>query len=68
MKFDTKGFSDAVKARRGKNGLRKAQSECGVSPATLLRIERGKDLTIDTFVKTCEWLDIHPGQFFKVEK
>lgn len=69
MKFDAQGFADAVKAKRGNVGLRKVTGEAGVSPATLSRIERGKDFTIAVFTKICAWLGKEPGEFFKeVEK
>jgi len=59
-----------VAAKRGKNGIRAAAKEIGVSPSTLSRIENGHLPDLETFKKICDWLNIDPGTILgtKVEK
>ena len=48
--------------KRGARGVREVAREVGVSPATLSRVERGHLPDLETFKKTCKWLDVDPGQ------
>ena len=55
-----------VKAKRGKNGLRKTAKEIGeISASTLSRIEQGKMPDMETFIRLCDWLEVKPDQFFE---
>ncbi len=55
-----------VRERRGARGVREAAREVGVSSATLLRIENGKQPDLGTFEKRCRWLEISPTEFLDV--
>lgn len=46
--------------------LRWTAIEIGVSAATLNRIEKNKDIDLDTFVKVLEWLDKTPNDYFNI--
>ncbi len=52
-----------IKSKRGKQGLRAAGKEIGISAPTLSRIEQGNLPDIDTFVKICEWLNVSTDYF-----
>lgn len=52
-----------LRERRGTRGVRDAAQEIGVSPATLSRIENGKQPDLDTFEKLCHWLEMSPLEF-----
>lgn len=52
-----------IRERRGARGVRQVAYEIGVSPATLSRIENGKQPDLGTFEKLCRWLDISPSEF-----
>lgn len=59
-------ISALVKAKRRekKLGLRAAALECGLSPSTLSRLERGAASTLpdaDTLAKLADWLDVSVG-------
>ena len=49
-----------LRERRGTLGVRDTAKEIGVSPATLSRIENGKQPDLVTFEKVCRWLGISP--------
>ncbi|WP_449420517.1 helix-turn-helix domain-containing protein [Phormidium nigroviride] len=59
-------ISALVKAKRRekKLGLRAAASECGLSPSTLSRLERGASSSLpdaDTLAKLANWLEVSVG-------
>ena len=55
-----------IRERRGTRGVRNAAREIGVSPATLSRVENGKQPDLTTFEKLCRWLEISPSEFLNV--
>jgi transcriptional regulator with XRE-family HTH domain len=57
-----------VKQKRGAMGIREAAKEVGVSPATLSRVEAGKQPDLSTFEKLCKWLDVDPNTLLGVKK
>ncbi len=64
--LDTQQLAMLLKAKRGERGLREIAREIGnVSPATLSRIENGKMLDVETFLRICSWLEVNPQQFIK---
>jgi transcriptional regulator with XRE-family HTH domain len=60
-------LGEAVRAKRGSDGVRAAAASIGVSPATLSRIENGHLPDLETFRRLCEWLDANPGSILGVE-
>lgn len=64
--LDTQQLAALLRARRGERGLRDIAQEIGnVSPATLSRIENGKMLDVETFLRLCDWLGASPQEFIK---
>lgn len=64
--LDTQQLAVLLKERRGERGLRDIAQEIGnVSPATLSRIENGKMLDVETFLRLCDWLEVNPQHFIK---
>ena len=49
-----------ARERRGTQSVRSAASDIGVSPATLSRIENGKQPDLWTFERLCRWLAAEP--------
>jgi transcriptional regulator with XRE-family HTH domain len=56
-------LSALIKSKRGKNGLRAAAAEAGVSPSTLSRVEQSKIPDLQTLMKLCDWLNISVNEF-----
>ena len=55
--FDYKEFSEAIKAKRGREDtLRSMSDQTGVSVATLSRVMQGKCSSVETILKVCYWL------------
>lgn len=54
-------LSVRIREKRGLRGMRDIAKEIGISPATLSRIETGKQPDIGTFSKLCRWLNIDPN-------
>ena len=50
-----------VKQVRGGRGIRETAKEIGISPATLSRVETGKQPDLDTFRAICKWLKVDPS-------
>lgn len=65
MKFDKEKFrNDMILGRVSKGmSLRELSLETGVSPATLNRIERNKNVDMDTFCKCLTWLGKKPKKY-----
>ncbi|PHM11627.1 helix-turn-helix domain-containing protein [Nostoc sp. 'Peltigera malacea cyanobiont' DB3992] len=64
-RLDIKRLLSLVRDKRGTKGLREISAEIGnVSPSTLSRIENGSIPDMETFVALCDWLQMHPGDFF----
>ena len=55
-----------VRERRGTQSVRSAAREIGVSPATLSRVENGKQPDLSTFERLCRWLRMSPTEFLDV--
>lgn len=65
----TKKLIDAILRKRIRNitgcklqGYREAAKECGISPATMLRVAAGRRPDLDTFLKLCVWLGKSPNE------
>jgi transcriptional regulator with XRE-family HTH domain len=54
-------LSVRIRDKRGSRGIREVAKEIDISPATLSRIESGKQPDIGTFGKLCKWLNIDPS-------
>lgn len=50
-----------VRERRRSRGVRETAAEIGISPATLSRVENGKQPDLATFERLCRWLEISPS-------
>jgi transcriptional regulator with XRE-family HTH domain len=61
--LDTLKFSEMIKSKRGKTGLRQLATEIGISASTLSRVEQGNLPDIDTYIKLCEWLGVSTDYF-----
>lgn len=61
MKISLENLGLVLKEKRGSRGIREVAKEILISPATLSRIELGKQPDLDTFSKICIWLKINPG-------
>ncbi|WP_462251152.1 helix-turn-helix domain-containing protein [Ekhidna sp.] len=61
--IDSSKLSHMIKSKRGKQGLRAAAQEIGISAPTLSRIEQGNLPDIDTYVKICDWLNVSSDYF-----
>lgn len=56
-----------IRERRGAQGVRAAAAEVGISPATLSRVENGKQPDLETFEKLCRWLGISPADVLQTD-
>ena len=54
--LNTERLALAVALKRGQRGLRAVAQECGVSAATLSRVERGLTPDAVTFIRLISWL------------
>lgn len=50
-----------IKQKRGGRGIRETAKDIGISPATLSRIEAGKQPDLERFTAICRWLEIDPA-------
>ena len=55
-----------LKQQRGGRGIREVAAEIGISPATLSRVETGKQPDLKTFTLMCKWLDVDPNTLLGV--
>ncbi|MFA6518103.1 MAG: helix-turn-helix transcriptional regulator [Candidatus Shapirobacteria bacterium] len=61
MKISLENLGLVLKDKRGGRGIREVAKEIHISPATLSRIELGKQPDLDTFTKIYIWLKVDPG-------
>lgn len=66
-------LSVRIRDKRGNRGLREVATEISrdfgtISPATLSRIEAGKQPDIETFTKLCKWLEVDPNTILGIKK
>ncbi len=64
--LDTHHLAAMVKTKRANRSLRDvAQALSDISPSTLSRIEHEKMVDVQTFLRTCDWLQVAPQEFIK---
>ena len=64
--LDTHHLAALMKTKRGNRSLRDvAQDFENMSPSTLSRIEKGKMVDVETFLRICDWLQVAPQEFIK---
>ncbi len=64
--LDTHHLAAMVKTKRGNRSLRAVTQDLeDLSPSTLLRIENGKMVDVQTFLRVCDWLQVAPQAFIK---
>lgn len=58
-------LGDTIKYRREHEniGIRAAAKLCGVSPATISRVENGEEPDLKSFARLCRWLALSPTMF-----
>src|ERR1700678_1544617 len=54
-----------VRDYRGRQSIRQAAAEAGVSFSTLSRVEAGAQPDLATFLRLCAWLEVPPERFFR---
>src|SRR5690349_16943116 len=54
-----------VKEHRGRQSVRQAAEEAGVSFSTISRVEAGAQPDLATFFRLCAWLEVPPERFFR---
>ena len=59
-------FAAAIKAKRGKEGLRFTGTALNISAATLSRLENGKLPDLTSYIRVCNWLGV-PLSTFQLE-
>jgi transcriptional regulator with XRE-family HTH domain len=60
-------LGEAVRTKRGAQGIRAAAADVGISPATLSRIENGHLPDLETFRRLCVWLEADPASILGFE-
>jgi DNA-binding Xre family transcriptional regulator len=55
-----------VREKRGDMSFREASKECGISSATLYRLECGKRCDVETLLKVCRWTRQTPNYIFSI--
>ncbi len=66
MKFDKKRFRGDIRIKRiieDEISMDVACKQIGISKATLSRAEKGKDVTIEVFVKLISWMKFSPYKY-----
>src|SRR5215203_5798700 len=61
-------LSVKIKQKRGNRGIREVAKEIGISPATLSRIEAGKQPDLERFTAICRWLEIDPATILGLQQ
>lgn len=66
--YDAAKLAADVKAKR-ETGIttRQAAQQIGTTNGTVWRAENCKGLSLETFIKICQWLEVSPGAYFKTE-
>jgi transcriptional regulator with XRE-family HTH domain len=59
-------LGEMLRTQRGSRKVREIATEIGISPATLTRVEAGRQPDIETFQKICTWLKINPAELLDV--
>jgi transcriptional regulator with XRE-family HTH domain len=54
-----------LKEHRGRQSIRQAAAEAGVSFSTLSRVEAGAQPDLATFLRLCAWLEVPPELFLR---
>jgi transcriptional regulator with XRE-family HTH domain len=54
-----------VREYRGRQSIRQAAADAGVSFSTLSRVEAGAQPDLATFLQLCAWLEVPPERFFR---
>src|SRR4051794_9238610 len=54
-----------VREHRGRQSIRQAAEEAGVSFSTVSRVEAGAQPDLATFLRLCAWLEVPPERFFR---
>lgn len=63
-RLDLAQLSRLVRERRGRQSLRQAAAEAGVSFSTMARVEDGAHPDLASFTRLCAWLGLPPSYFF----
>ena len=58
--LDIERLSELVRSKRGNRGLREMAAIIGVSPSTIMRVEKGTVPDVATFLAICDWLEMPP--------
>lgn len=61
-KLSLSSLGPMLKEKRQGKGIREIAKEIGISPATLSRVENGKEPDLGTFRKICQWLKVDPNE------
>lgn len=67
-RFRWKVFARHMKEYRGESSYYEIQRLTGLDHTTIRRIEEGRAVTINTWLKTCSFLEISPVEFIGVKK
>jgi transcriptional regulator with XRE-family HTH domain len=59
------GLGSLVREHRGRQSIRQAAEEAGVSFSTISRVEAGAQPDLATFLRLCAWLEVPPERFFR---
>lgn len=62
--FNKDWFANEIKFKKGKIPLVNAAKLIGISPATLSRVQNGKEPDIMSYHKICAWLKMPMDKFF----
>lgn len=68
MEFKKELFRKDIKQKRlvdDEKSLDIACKEIGISKSTLSRAEKGKDVTIDSFVRLISWMGVSPYKYIQ---
>lgn len=63
--LDIERLSELVRSERGNRGLREIAAIIGVSPSTILRVEKGTVPDVATFLAICDWLEMPPYELIR---
>ena len=63
--LDIERLSELVRSKRGNRGLREMAAIIGVSPSTILRVEKGTVPDVATFLAICDWIEMPPAELIR---